>query len=98
MKAFMAAFRRKFGDLTPPYAVANTYDAFLAVRDALQSSDSREGVREFLAASGLSRPPFNGISGRFAFGKRLDARPLWLIEVREGRFQLVGPPPPEAAH
>lgn len=92
MKAFMAAFRRKFGDLTPPYAVANTFDAFMAVAAALEHADTRQEVRDYL----VSHPAFDGISGRFAFGKRLDARPLWLIEVRDGRFHLVGPPPTES--
>jgi ABC-type branched-subunit amino acid transport system substrate-binding protein len=98
MRAFMAAFRRKFGDLTPPYAVANTFDAFLAVASAMESADTREGVRNYLASSGVTRPPFDGISGRFAFGRRLEARPLWLLEVHNGRFRILEQASQGSAH
>lgn len=101
MHAFMVAFRRKFGDLTPPYAVANTFDAFNAVASALENADTRESVRDYLASTGVTRPALDGVSGRFAFGRRLDARPLWLLEVRDGRFRLLGkangPPPPQSS-
>jgi serine/threonine protein kinase/ABC-type branched-subunit amino acid transport system substrate-binding protein len=89
-RAFMVAFRRQFGDLTPTHLTVNTYDAFNAVLSGLASGKSvdREELNRFFHASGPEHP-FSGVLGRFALGTRLDARPVWLIEVRNGRYRLL---------
>ena len=89
-RAFVTAFRDKFGEVTPTYTAAENYDAFQAVFEGLRATETREALKTFLRASGVTRPPFEGVSGRFALGRCLDARPVWLIEVVDGRFRLVG--------
>ena len=89
MRAFVEAFHRQFGAVTPPYASANSYDAFNAAIAALRQPGGREGAHAFLRASGVTQPPFQGVGGPYAPGRRLDARPVWLIEVRGGRYRLV---------
>lgn len=88
MHAFMRSFRREFGDVTPPYASANSFDAFTAAVAGLEQGEGREAINAYLRATGVTRPAFEGVGGRFALGKRLDARPVWLIDVESGRYRL----------
>lgn len=89
VRSFVSAFRATFGGLTPTHLAANTYDAFNAAVEALEEAPTREGVRRFLRASGNQTPPFQGVMGPFATGRLLDARPVWIIEVRDGRYRLL---------
>ena len=89
-RAFVEAFHARFGDVPPTCPAAENHDAFLAVCEGLRASDTRQGLVSFLRATGVTRPALEGVSGRFAMGVRLDARPVWLIEVVDGRYRLVG--------
>ena len=96
MHAFMRSFQREFGEVTPPYASANSFDAFNAAVAGLGQATGRDAINAFLRATGVTLPPFEGVGGQFALGRRMDARPVWLIEVRGGRYRLLerlGPPP-----
>lgn len=89
VRSFVTPFRATFGDVTPTHLAANTYDAFNAALEALQRASTREGVREFLRASGTRSPPFSGVTGPYATGRCLDARPVRMVEVRAGRYRLL---------
>lgn len=89
-RTFMSSFRATFGDVTPTHVTVTTYDVMNAVFQALHacSKDGRLPSRQALHAY-LRSQVFKGVAGRFALGRRLDARPLWLMEVRNGRFRLL---------
>jgi ABC-type branched-subunit amino acid transport system substrate-binding protein len=91
MRAFVAAFHRKFGPLTPTYIVANSFDALMAVADGLEKAHTRQALQQFFHDSGVTTPPFNGVTGPFALGRRLDARPIRIIEVAGGKYRLLPP-------
>ncbi|MBM3463514.1 MAG: hypothetical protein FJX76_15550 [Armatimonadetes bacterium] len=89
MRGFMATFRRRFGDLTPTHLTVTGYDATMALADALEKTSTREGLRAWLSAAGNTRPPLGGVAGQWAPGKRLDARPVWIVQVRDGLYRLL---------
>jgi serine/threonine-protein kinase len=84
-KRFVAAFKKDFGDLTPTHVAANTYDAAQAVFDGLRHAHTRAELRDFLRQT----PRFDGVLGPFALGRRLDARPVWIIELRGGLYRVL---------
>lgn len=93
-RAFLEAFRSKFDDLTPTYQAANSYDTLMAVMAGLAATKTREQLNEYFRSTGVARPAFDGVGGRFALGRRMDARRILLIQVSQGRFKLLKELPP----
>jgi ABC-type branched-subunit amino acid transport system substrate-binding protein len=96
-RAFAERVRRTLGaEPTPEDAL--TEDALvLAATARAAAGPDRAAVRRWLAGLGTDHPPFEGITGRIAFGPQ---RPLPLAMVRfvDGRAHrvpdsLVAPPP-----
>lgn len=92
-RRYVADFHKRFGDVTPTYPSAQNYDAFMAVVEGLNAASERASLMAYLRG----RAAFEGVSGRFALGRCLDARPVWLIEVSEGRYRLLPGGPAGAA-
>lgn len=89
-RTFVALFHNKFGPLTTPTHLSLcTFDAFQAVCEALERNSTREDVNRFLRDAGTTSRPFEGIVGPFAMAQHLDARPIWIIEVKNGRYCLL---------
>lgn len=85
VRQFVYRFHQLFGTLTPSHLEATAYDVASLVLEGLeQGLSNRQKVRDYLA----SRPPYEGVSGRFALARRLDARRVYLIEIRQGTYHL----------
>ncbi|GMU52286.1 MAG: hypothetical protein AMXMBFR33_14320 [Candidatus Xenobia bacterium] len=86
---FKRKFQQMFGDLDPSHREATAYDVLKMVLPALETPGAtRRSVRDYLA--GLSE--YVGVTGSFAPGKKLDRRRAYVVEVRNGTYQLVSEP------
>ena len=71
-RAFVAAFRARFGQ-DPDQRAALAYDAAMLIGQAVRESGaSRPRVREWLEQVGHGRPAVEGAAGRIAFDERHD--------------------------
>jgi branched-chain amino acid transport system substrate-binding protein len=86
--SFVRGFAR-FGNVAPNYLAANSYDAVMALADGLRQASSREALNVCLRASGTTRPPYQGVSGPFALGRKLDGRPVSIFEISGGRMRTL---------
>lgn len=106
VRAYSQRFRSSFGDIVPSHLDASAYDACTIVFDALKNgAATRQQVRDYLASIGAKHdtnskalPVYDGVTGKFALARPLDMRTVYLIEIRQGRYELVatepGPPAP----
>lgn len=91
VRDYVARFHRLFGDqLLPTHLDAGAYDATRLVLDAFRAGrDPRQSIRDFLASIGRERPPCSGVTGPFALARRMDARRVYLMEIRDGGYHLL---------
>jgi ABC-type branched-subunit amino acid transport system substrate-binding protein len=88
VKEFVRAFAR-FGGVPPNYLAANSWDTVQALAAGLRQAHSREALNRWLRSSGVTRPAFKGLSGPFALGRKLDARPVSLFEISGGVLRTL---------
>ncbi len=83
---FVARYRKRF-DTNPTLFVMQGYDAAKLVLDAVRKgASSGEAVRDYL----LTQPDLSSLAGRAAFGPDGTLnRPLFLIQIKRGRFLQV---------
>ena len=91
VQAFVERFSTTFGHLRPSHREALAYDSLMVVARGIQEVGyERAALRSYLHELGRSRPPYDeGVSGPFAPSVRLDKRSAQLVEIRNGKFQLV---------
>ncbi len=103
VRKYVDEYHQIFGDREPSHVDAGSYDAamllFEALGAALQAPAEGEplirirmqrlAARNYLASIGGERDPYEGVSGRFALAKREDLRQVFLMRVKDGRYQLV---------
>ncbi|MEW6280570.1 MAG: ABC transporter substrate-binding protein, partial [Candidatus Eremiobacterota bacterium] len=90
VKKFVADYRQAFGLEYPSHVPASSYDALKVAALALeQAGTDRKSVNAYLTSIGDSRPPYQGVTGRFGLGRRLELRAAYLVEVKQGRFELI---------
>ncbi|MEW6282682.1 MAG: ABC transporter substrate-binding protein, partial [Candidatus Eremiobacterota bacterium] len=86
VQEFTRHFHQMFGELQPSHREATAYDVVKLTLPALERPDAtRRTVRDYLA--GLDS--YTGVTGTFAPGRRLDRRKAYVIEIRQGRFELL---------
>jgi branched-chain amino acid transport system substrate-binding protein len=87
---FADRYRAEAG-VDPDYSQAFTYDAIHLVADAVRAKGfSRAAVKAYLDGLIATGTTVEGAGGSFTLGADHDAvRPLFVAEVREGRFQIV---------
>jgi branched-chain amino acid transport system substrate-binding protein len=93
--AFRAAFEGEYGTPPPSVFAALGYDGVLLMADAITRAGGTEpeAIRDALAATS----GFEGITGTVTYeaGSRVPNKGCALIEVREGRFELIENVTPE---
>ena len=90
-RAFVERYRRAAGEL-PQSADAMSHDALMLIADAVRAVGPRPAaIRQYLRELGGTRPPYEGVTGRIAFGPL--ARPrLVMAHLVGGRAErVVGP-------
>ncbi|MBX3175159.1 MAG: ABC transporter substrate-binding protein [Gemmatimonadaceae bacterium] len=88
-QAFTARFRAATG-LTPRHGDAVFRDAAVLAATAIREGGrSREAVLAYLRSLGVTREPFQGITGPIAFVPGIQ-RPLLMTQVRNGESILLG--------
>lgn len=66
--AFVAAYRRAYGDQVPDHRGAGAYDiVHLLARVIGEAGTDRRSIRNYLAGVGSRTPPFEGVTGTIAF-------------------------------
>lgn len=106
VRKYVEEYRQIFGERDPSHVDAGAYDAamllFEALGAALQTPAEGEplirirmqrlAARNYLASIGGDRPPYDGVSGRFALARRADLRQVFLMRIHNGRYELVNAP------
>lgn len=86
---FLEDFQTLFGHLRVSHREANAYDSLALAMAALRDAGpDRQAVRDYLYSIGRTRPSFQGVSGEFAPGLRLERRKVFILEVRNGVYEL----------
>ncbi|MGH7476061.1 MAG: ABC transporter substrate-binding protein [Longimicrobiales bacterium] len=88
-RAFVLAYQERFGEL-PDHRAAMTYDAVMLLAQGLAEVGPQRGaLRDYLAAVGSSRPPFEGVAGTIAFDENGDVagKDVAVGVIRDGRLQ-----------
>ena len=89
--AFVAAYRRRFGEL-PDQRAALAYDAALVIgRAARAVGGNRADVRDYVAGVGRAHPAIRGATGHLAFDARNDVVQKSVVFLAVGRSS-----PPDA--
>ncbi len=89
IQEFGQVFERTFSGISPSHREANAYDCLLLVARAIEEVGFERGaLRDYLASLGEDRPAYEGVTGRFAPGRRLEARKPYLVKIRGGKFVL----------
>lgn len=92
-------YSRKFAgwfELSPSHLDATAYDCCKIIFDAYKSGvKTREEMCNYLGSIGENpqvpgaRPNYKGVTGEFSLARRLDMREVYLIEIRNGRYELL---------
>jgi branched-chain amino acid transport system substrate-binding protein len=88
VQQFVAAYRRRFGDVIPDSNASLGYDSVLVLADAIRRAGTTEhrALRDAIAAT----KDFDAVTGRITINKQRDAsKNATIIQVRNGRFQFV---------
>lgn len=98
VRQFVAEYRQTFGLNLPSHVPSSSYDALQVAALALSRDGpygpnghkgppvtTRETVHEFL----LHQPPYHGVTGPFGLGRQLELRNAYVVQVREGRYELI---------
>jgi len=69
---FVQAYRQRYNE-TPDHRGAMTYDVLYLLKEAIEREGTgRRAVRDYVAAIGISRPKFEGVSGSIQFDRNGD--------------------------
>lgn len=89
-KTFTREFRQMFESRKPTHREANSYDVLKLVVAGLDEVGSdREKLREYFSSIGESRPPYEGVSGKFSLEHNLGIREPHIIRVEQGAYRLM---------
>ncbi|MCE7873254.1 hypothetical protein DYH09_23165 [bacterium CPR1] len=106
VRKYVDEYHQIFGEREPSHVDAGSYDAAMLLFDALGAAlqapaegqplirirMQRLAARNYLASIGNDRPPYDGVSGRFALSSRSDLRKVYLLQVKDGRYQRINAP------
>ena len=90
VKTFVEEFQHQFPGVEPTRAAAQGYDGVTLLEPWLGSS--RDQVRQNLRALGSTKPPYAGASGSLSPGAMPTELPVYLLEIQDGRHELVKDP------
>jgi branched-chain amino acid transport system substrate-binding protein len=88
VQTFIAAYRKRYGDVTPDSNASLGFDSALVMADAIRRAGTTEhrALRDAIAAT----KDFEAVTGRITINERRDAsKNAVIIQVRNGRFQFV---------
>ncbi len=98
VRQFVGEYRQSFGLNLPSHVPSSGYDALQVAALALARDGpegpnghrgtpvtSRETVHDFLT----HQPPYHGVTGPFGLGQQLELRNAYVVEVREGHYDLI---------
>lgn len=88
VKAFVAAYKKRYDGRTPDAMAALGYDSAMILADAIKRAGSTEGqkIRDALAAT----KDFDAVTGRITINEKRDAtKPAVILQVRGGKFKYV---------
>ena len=84
-RAFVTAFRAKFGEL-PDQRAALAYDAAMIIgRAVISKGADRHKVRDYVAAIGTPGPAYRGVTGLIAFNEKHDVVRKSVVIATVGR-------------
>lgn len=90
IREFTTKFTSQFGSLRPSHREANAYDSLMLVAEGINKVGyERKALTKYLHEIGEELPPYPGVSGDFAPGRRLDLRTPYLVEIRNGEYVLL---------
>lgn len=90
IREFTSKFISQFGALRPSHREANAYDSLMLIAQAINKVGyDRKAITKYLHQIGEELPPYPGVSGDFAPGRRLDLRTPYLVQIRKGEYVLV---------
>lgn len=97
IEEFTSKFNSRFGKLHPTHREANAYDSLMLIARAIDKVGyERKALTQYLHQVGEKLPPYQGVSGDFAPGRRLDLRKPYLVQMRNGEYVLLNQPTPTA--
>ena len=82
---------QKFTDSpTPSHREAYSYDCLNLIARAIgEVGFERSRLREYLNALGKSLPAYRGVSGEFSPSRQKETRHAYILEMREGKLQVL---------
>jgi serine/threonine protein kinase/ABC-type branched-subunit amino acid transport system substrate-binding protein len=90
IQKFAASFGATFGQLRPSHREANAYDSLMLLASVIEKVGfDKKKITDHLASMGKDIPAFAGVTGEFAPGRRLDRRPAYLVQIRDGQYRLL---------
>ncbi len=106
VRKYVDEYHQIFGEREPSHVDAGSYDAAMLLFDALGAAlvapaegqplirirMQRLAARNYLASIGNDRPPYDGVSGKFALANKSDLREVFLLQVKNGRYERVSGP------
>lgn len=88
VQKFSTAFGRQFRTFRPGHREAAAFDAFNVT---VQAVERDKGDREKIRAD-LATLFFQGVTGSFAPGHQDSQRPVYLVELRQGKYRRLATP------
>lgn len=92
IREFTTQFEREFGRLRPSHREANAYDSLMLIaRGIREVGYDRQKLTAYFRQVGADRksPPYPGVSGDFAPGRRMDLRQPYLVRIHNGDYELI---------
>jgi len=89
-RAYVEAYRAKYGELPEAYG-ANSYDAANLIFEAIRKGGtSREAIQKYMDGVGTKHPAFQGVTGSASFdAKHNVTKPLSVAVLRGGKWELA---------
>ena len=89
-RAYVEAYRAKYGELPEAYG-ANSYDAANLIFEAIRKGGAtREAIQKYMDGVGTRQPAFAGVTGSAAFdAKHNVTKPLSVAILKGGQWELV---------
>lgn len=93
IREFSDQFGRLFGTLRPSHREAYAYDSLKLITGGIEKVGfNRAALTNYFREIGNQRPAYPGVSGEFAPGRRIDKRTPYLVQIRDGRYELLKDP------
>lgn len=93
IRDFADQFERLFGTLRPSHREAYAYDSLKLIATGIEKVGfNRAALTTYFREVGNQRPAYPGVSGDFAPGRRIDKRTPYLVQIRDGRYELLKNP------